>query len=230
LPGGSGLLYSIQDARSHPSVAASVEIWDPTVPVPQPQQMHLEFDVEYRRRLAQWKRNKNNPSLIGKLELDPLPGFPLPGALQVNTITVDEDYRGRGIAKALYGIVLTIMRRPLVAGYAQTPGGRQNWVSLASIPGVEIRGYVSLEDDLLNPNTDFKPARKPAEQRIDIIMGRLGGEYLGDSVNGNHYFAFDVQPNRTGRELEAYVKTNLSKVYNETYDMTTGLYAVWTGQ
>ena len=72
-------------------------------------------------------------------------GIPISGRpLQVQSITVDEDYRGQGLAKALYGIVLAIMKRPLVSGTSQTPGGRRNWLSLASIPGVEVKGLVRL--------------------------------------------------------------------------------------
>ena len=142
--------------------------------------------------------------------------FPLANAVGVDTITVDEDYRGQGIAKALYGIVLTIMKVPLVAGNAQTPGGRRNWVSLASIPGVEIKGYVGLETyDLHSRN-------------IDTVMGQLGGEHLGQTKTGERFFTFDVQPSTTGKELEAYVKTHLSKVYGST-DYNSGLYAIWSG-
>ena len=210
LPGGSGFLYSIQDADGEPLI----QLWDPAGP----------------------EAERGVPQLIGKLSLEKPWGFPIPGALKVNTITVDEDYRGRGLAKALYGIVLTIMRRPLVAGDAQTPGGRQNWVSLSQIPGVEMKGYVSLDDDSLTNHPDPTDNWDKAENRliaarIDTIMGKLGGQYIGASPrSGNHYFAFDVKPTASGRELEAYVKQNLARVYNEGYNMITGLYAVWTGQ
>lgn len=159
------------------------------------------------------------PANIAKLTLESFPSFPLPGALQVDTINVDEDYRGLGLAKALYGIVLTVLKRPLVSGHAQTPGGRANWVSLSQIPGVEIKGYVILADEDI-------------DQRIDTIMGRLGGQYLGKSRQhtSNHFFAFDVEPATSGKELRAHVKQNLARVYDEGFDFTTGLYAVWTGQ
>lgn len=207
LPGGSGFLYSIQDADYEPLI----QLWDPRGP-------------EARRGM---------PQLIGKLSLEKPWGFPIPGALKVNTITVDEDYRGRGLAKALYGIVLTIMRRPLVAGDAQTPGGRQNWVSLASIPGVEMKGYISIDDTDLDTSPEIDDPRHADQvaKNIDTIMGRLGGQYIGASTrSGNHYFAFDVAPTTSGRELQAYVKQNLARVYDEGYNMVSGLYAVWTGQ
>ena len=210
LPGGSGFLYSIQNPNEDPLI----QLWDPRGP-------------EARRGV---------PQLIGKLSLDKPWGFPIPGALEVGTITVDEDYRGRGLAKALYGIVLTIMRRTLVAGSSQTPGGRQNWVSLANIPGVEMKGYISISDDSLTNHPDPRNNWDKAENRIvtariDTIMGKLGGQYIGENTrNGNHYFAFDVKPTTSGKELEAYVKQNLARVYNEDYHTISGLYAVWTGQ
>ena len=59
-------------------------------------------------------------------------------------------------------------------------------------------------------------------------MGQLGGDYIGQSPAGRRIFAFDVQPNTTGKELEAYVKTNMSKIYGGT-EFHAGLYATWSG-
>jgi hypothetical protein len=61
-------------------------------------------------------------------------------------------------------------------------------------------------------------------------MGKLGGEHIGQNKSGRHYFAFDVKPNTTKQELQAYVDTNLSKVYSGEYSSGGGLYAIWTGQ
>ena len=206
LPGGSGFVYTITPS----GYITEITIWDPKGP-------------DYiNRHGAQLPLGQ----LIGKLEISSARLFPLPGAVQVEVITVDEDYRGQGIAKALYGIVLTIMKLPLVAGDAQTPGGRINWVSLASIPGVEVKGYVGLEKYELVPNMPSQAKR--AEQNIDTIMGELGGNYIGQSLAGRHIFAMDVQPNTTGKELEAYVKTNMSKIYGDT-KFRAGLYATWSG-
>jgi hypothetical protein len=60
-------------------------------------------------------------------------------------------------------------------------------------------------------------------------MGELGGQYIGASKWGSHYFAFDVKPNTSKQELEAHVNTNLSKIYGGYYS-SGGLYAVWTGR
>ena len=208
LPGGSGLLYTIE-TPSHPRI----KLWDTT------------------------GRN-SSPKVIASLSLEKPYGFPLKGALQVDTITVDEDYRGYGLAKALYGIVLTIMKRPLIAGWGQTPGGRRNWVSLSQIPGVEVKGYVKIKSEDLTTVNQSPSHIKKAEKKIDIIMSKLGGEHMGTVYAGtprypivDEYFAFDVRPNATGSELKAAITQSLAKVYyGETVDVQTGLYAIWTGQ
>jgi hypothetical protein len=212
LPGGSGLLYNTRNANLANPV---VSIWDPT-PTTAKQQEKAQ------------QTGRQQPQIIAMLVLDSLGQglFPIPNALQVNNITVHEDYRDRGIAKALYGIVLTIMKRPLVAGNIQTPGGRRNWLSLSQIPGVDVSGYVVIEDYDLDPNND----EEEAESMINTLMGRLGAQYIGADHRGTQrFFAFPVQPGRTGKELEAMIKTKLSRVYNENYNVETGLYAVWTG-
>jgi GNAT superfamily N-acetyltransferase len=242
LPGGSGLLYSVANDGSG---EYDIKIWDPRVkefdPGPPPQRYSWMTGAEYKRYVERWQERTENRKrefarspghLVGKLAVEEPYKFPLRGALQVNTITVDEDYRGRGIAKALYGIVLTIMKRPLVAGSSQTPGGRQNWASLSQIPGVEMKGYIGLDDDALDTNPAISNPRgvQKSEQNIDTIMGQLGGQYIG-SKNYEHYFAFDVQPTTTGRELQAYVDTKLSKLYTNNYRRGgAGLYATWAGK
>ena len=243
LPGGSGLLYSItKDGGDF-----IIKIWDPAnkgefqpTPIgPRPSyytrrewQSRIEYfqQRDVRRKAA---FNQAPGKLIGKLTVDSVGvyrSFPLLGAVQVGTITVDEDYRGMGLAKSLYGIVLTIMKRPLLAGTSQTPGGRRNWLSLSQIPGVQMKGYFSIDDDELDtdPRINDPRSSKRADQNIDTIMGKLGGEYIGQGYNGQ-YFAFDVKPNTSKQELEAYVNTNLNKVYGGGYG-SGGLYAVWTGQ
>jgi len=65
-------------------------------------------------------------------------------------------------------------------------------------------------------------------RNIDTVMGQLGGEYLGSSKDGERFFTFDVQPTTTGQELEAYVKTYMSKIYGSGR-FNSGLYATWSG-
>ena len=230
LPGGSGLLYHVGGSGYSPMVT----IWDPkgTAETGPPARSSYEMNSEYRARVKKWQdqqaRGSKQPQLIGKLTLEAVDGFPLKGAVQVGTITVDEDYRGRSIAKSLYGIVLTIMQRPLLAGSSQTPGGRRNWLSISQIPGVEVQGWLRIDDARLDPDLI-----DDAEKNIDTLMGRIGAQHLGQSrrgfYGGNQFFSFDVRPDRTGKELESVVKTQLNRLYNESYRVTTGLLATWTG-
>lgn len=198
LPGDSGLLYSIENMHDEPII----KIWDKNSP---------------NRRDSQ-RTGKSIPKIIGKLQLVHPWKFPLSGALQVDRITVDEDYRSVGIAKSLYGIVLTIMKRPLLAGSNQTPGGRRNWVSLSKIPGVQMKGYISVMED---------------HEKIGKIIGKLGGEHIGN-VGIRHFFAFDVQPNTSGTELVAVVKNKITQIYRDSdplkYGFQSGLFALWTGK
>lgn len=242
LPGGSGLLYSTSEGRYG---GIDIKLWDPNgkdfiaqkanAQEPKPVRGRRESVYDYERRVWEWQRAQrdlNTPGqLIGKLSVSNANNFPLKGAVQVDTITVDEDYRGVGLAKALYGIVLTILKRPLVAGSSQTPGGRRNWLSLASIPGVEMKGYFSMDETALDSTVSRYNGVTPAQanKNIDIIMGQLGGQHMGKGRHGDEYFAFDVQPDTSKQELKAYVDTKLSKVYGG-YNSDTGLYAIWTGQ
>jgi GNAT superfamily N-acetyltransferase len=221
LPGENAFVYSTEANDMEDGII--IKLWDSANATPKPVQMPKEDAYEFAWRLKDWGRNQSEDgpgTLIGKLVLENVRYFPLKGALQVDTITVDEDYRGQGVAKSMYGVALSILRRPLLAGRSQTPGGRRNWLSLASIPGVEIKGYVMINKARFdNPNSS---------EDIDIIMGQLGGQYIGPSKPpGIHYFAFDVV---TGSgELAPAVKTKLSKIYDDD-GSRTGLYAIWTGE
>ena len=145
----------------------------------------------------------------------------------VDYVTTDQNYRGQGISKALYYVVLKVMKITLEAGYRQTTGGRRNWVSLVNMPGVEVKGMIVLDDMLLPPDTKDKAQRLRgyeqdiAQENMDLIMS-MGAEYLGER-RGEHFFSFDVVPS-TG-ELAPYVKNKLSTIY----DGNASLYARWVG-
>jgi GNAT superfamily N-acetyltransferase len=84
--------------------------------------------------------------IVGELDLSYTQG-PMK-TWSVENIAVDPQHRGRGIAKALYGIALSILRLPVEAGQIQTRGGQQMWLMLNSIPGVEVVG--SAQDKTAN--------------------------------------------------------------------------------
>jgi hypothetical protein len=137
----------------------------------------------------------------------------LKDAYQVDTISVLEDARKRGVGKSLYGIALTVLKLTLVAGTGQTPAGRKAWLGLASTPGAEVKGLVMIQDSKHMPDADK-------------VM-ELGGQYLG-TYNGalgkEHFFAFDVVEGKN--ELAPAIKNELSDIYKKFW---TTMYAKWRG-
>jgi hypothetical protein len=129
----------------------------------------------------------------------------------------------------LYTLKLT-----LLAGSEQTQGGRRNWSSLSQIPGVEVKGIVTVDDYDLGPETQAQAnkvnagVKNKANKIIDTVM-QLGGDYLGDDEHGDYCFGFDVVPG-TG-ELAPAVKTAMNKIYTNSYNSYQGndLFARWVG-
>ena len=177
--------------------------------------------------------------LIGYLMLDVPYAFPKQARdLQVNTITVSEDYRGRGIARALYGIVLSKMKNSLISGSSQTPGGRKNWVGMSKIPGVSMWGYCSI----LNPENSDQWNKMTAARKHEYSKSLTGirkkldstdAEYIG-SVDSLDYFIFSVESNAAETEMT----NSILKIY-QPFDSTrkqsslihqTGLVCFWSGK
>lgn len=158
--------------------------------------------------------------VIGKLSIEEIQ-FPLKRAGRSNYITVHKNYTRYGIAKSLYGIWLSILKRPLVSGTMQTSGGRRNWLSLNNIPGVHVKGYIKILDAIFD------------SEYIDDYQDRImatGAQYIGQDRSDHHYFSFDVRPNGDLGELEA-VYNKAMTLYNGGDDyITVGLYAIWTGR
>ena len=109
LPGGSGLKYVVD----RNSKMLSIYILDPSGFL-------------------------NRGDLVGQITLGSFPQFPIKNAWQVESAVVDPTYRGAGIGKSMYGVILSILKLTLIAGGDQTEGGRRSWLSLANIPGVEV--------------------------------------------------------------------------------------------
>lgn len=154
-------------------------------------------------------RGITKPQIVAVLQLEPVNY--LPNTMQVGFITVDEDYRGRGLAKALYGIVFTKMRKNLLSGDTQTPGGKRNWMSLASMPGVQVRGLVQIDNDIfdLDKNRVSINYEKHIDQTINQIM-ELGGQFFHKNRDFS-FWLFDVVPGKG--QLQPYVQNALSKLY-----------------
>jgi len=161
------------------------------------------------------------PQIVAVLQLEPVNY--LPNTVQVGFITVDEDYRGRGLAKALYGIVFTKMRKNLLSGDTQTPGGKRNWISLVNMPGVQVKGLVQISNDIFdfNKNQVSSNYQKYIDQTIDQIM-ELGGQFFHKNKDFS-FWLFDVVPGKG--QLQPYVQNSLSKLYG--YDARNLLLATW---
>jgi ribosomal protein S18 acetylase RimI-like enzyme len=76
--------------------------------------------------------------IVGELDLADTKG-PMK-SWSVENIAVDPAHRGRGIAKALYGIALSMLKLTVEAGQIQTGHGQRMWLMLNSIPGVKVLG------------------------------------------------------------------------------------------
>lgn len=71
---------------------------------------------------------------------------------RVSSVTVNPEYRNRGLGKALYGIALSILKLTLEAGDTQTQHGQRMWLMLNSIPGVEVFGYNMVPSSRYEPH------------------------------------------------------------------------------
>lgn len=185
LPGGSGLTYVVNRDGPH----TTITILDP-------------------KRLGGLQSY-----YVGTLIVKHYYGFPK-GYVQVFSIAVHPNYRGMGIARALYGLVLLPepqgMGLTLISDQAQTPGGIQNWVSLSKIPGVEVTGLVRIAkiDDAALAN--FPRVEKQVDQVLDDLFGKVGGVYLSETEK---FYFFQIPVELVGSKLENKVKDSMIKIY-----------------
>jgi GNAT superfamily N-acetyltransferase len=85
-------------------------------------------------------------------ELDLFETQDVTNAWRVSTVAVNPEYRNRGLGKALYGIALSILKLTIEAGDTQTRHGQRMWLTLNSIPGVEVVGYNMVPTDQYKPH------------------------------------------------------------------------------
>lgn len=142
---------------------------------------------------------------------------------QVSTIMVHPKYRGKGIAKALYGIAL--LPKPdglgltLVSDERQTPGGVRNWVSLSQIPGVEVTGIVALPK-FDQKKFDASPITQQSYATImNDLIGNIGGVYYGEN---NYKYFYQIPVKLIGSKLENVIEKSLIKIYPK--DFVDGIY------
>jgi GNAT superfamily N-acetyltransferase len=216
LPGGSGFEYVVQAKAQFEKVILLI---DPSVTPPKALRDRSDFDHDYQY----WEWKKSQPlHIIGMLILEQQYVFPIENTWQVEAITIDKKYRGRGLGNALYGIALSQLHLNLVSGDSQTPDGRQNWARLASIPGCEVMGIAKIEDEDLD------------EDQIDTLM-MLGGHYLGGKKYSRftkHFFGFPISI--SGAQIVNAMSKSSVEVnhpapnYQKTIE--TLLLAQWTGR
>jgi hypothetical protein len=243
LPGGSEYLYYFDYKPT--SIYFTVGIVDPKGKSDPPNLGRFSTYQEYRRAVQKYKTEGGiGKKVIAKLSVSSYKAVPAKRPYRVGSITVDEDYCGQGLAMALYGIIINVLKISLIAGDSQTPGGRKNWLNLASIPGCEVVGYLTIKDEWIKtqkePNKirNFDDKRvsagnKKAETLIDRIM-MLGGEYMGQSTKygGSRYHTFTYPVTVSGAELKNAINGSDVKLYSSGYvddDFETGLIARWVG-
>lgn len=189
-----------------------------------PNSIKKDFPFLYRiskRRYDNYLIQKKKGLQVGKIDLV-ITNFPVKNSYMVTTITVNENYRGIGLAKAMYSTILN-SGVTIISGSQQTPGGQRNWLNLNTIPGVEVKGYVVIDRSVTDYKTHYN--KQMVSKFYDDIMA-LGGQFIGKNKSFE-YWAFDVVAGES--KLEAYIKNRLSKLYstkNENYmDYKTGLFA-----
>jgi hypothetical protein len=99
-------------------------------------------------------------------------------------------------------------------------------MSLASIPGVEVRGLVRIPNqifDMERTATVSPQYKRYADRTMDQIM-ELGGQFYSKDYNSS-YWLFDVVPGKTS--LQPAVQNALSQLYG--YESDNLLLATWTG-
>ena len=225
LPGPSGLIYGVTGDRGWKSIL----IIDPQGTVT-PQRPNY---YNYRAPAPAPVKKEVGPQIVGSLSISRESKFFLPNSYHVGTITVDENYRGIGIAKALYGIALTSLKLNLVAGDSQTPGGRRNWASLSKIPGCEVVGVLKLGSYHLAEPRGRGNTTDQYEHEVGAMVDRLmtiGCDYQG-KFGGYDYFIFPIKLSKN--ELKTAIKGKVNLYHNNADDpggyWETSLLARWLG-
>ena len=150
-------------------------------------------EVEYSVRMGYSHcyigiRLKKNHIVISMMCLELASLFEDSKYARVSWITVREEYRGLGLARAMYFIAMHHLGT-IMSGHSQTPGGKRNWEMLARSPGVKIQGVVNLS------NSDIKSGRL-ADKIVSLLK-----KYQGTLLHaGKHsqYWSFPVKPGKIG--------------------------------
>lgn len=164
--------------------------------------------------------------------------LPVENAMEVATVTVDEDYAGKGVAQMMYALLLQKEKLTLVSGEAQTPAGRALWAKLASNANIDITGWVAIDVE----HNFVQPDSKVVHKLQDDLFGKLGAQHLGTvdrRASTYEFFQFPVEKTANSKKLKALItkaigdkkaKTpDVGKIYGGDVEFTTGLMAKWIG-
>jgi hypothetical protein len=147
-------------------------------------------------------------------------------AYEVSIIVTHEQYRGLGLAKALYDLFFRYIGKVLIAGDMQTPGGRRNWISMFNSDNLVVSGLVGVPDRLFQHAQSHDLEDKFLQRHLNDLM-QLGPEYLGSrgvSAERIHWFRVPVQHNKD--RIDFLMRSSLIPLYAQREaELVTTLYA-----
>lgn len=156
---------------------------------------------------------------VGELKLETANTIP-DKTWQASLINVHPNYRGQGIAKALYGLALLPkpegMGLTLVSDSLQTPGGARNWASLSQISGVEVTGLVAVQKVDLEKLAQSPETQARYEKIMTDLLGEVGGFYYSENM---YYYFYQIPVEVVGSKLENTIKKSLIKIYPKDFIM-----------
>jgi GNAT superfamily N-acetyltransferase len=192
------------------------------------------YSKEYNDRTDKYEAEVG-PAIIAQLGLDHKLNIPGINGYQIGAVAVRKEYRGQGFGTALYLLAMQQLKLWLMAGDSQTPGGRRNWITLNTIPGVEVDGLLMVpKEELDNP---YRWGSDPdAVRRFDRIVNSLM-EIGFNHIGNNHDYDFFLFPIKQGKgELMTAVKKAKFRIYHgwngssNNWDIDVSLVARWTGK
>ena len=214
IPGKTDLSYKV--VKTSVQSGPTVYVYAPKISKDRPIKKNWENNKDFEKRIQYWEQNKTG-RVVGALETMAQNTFPIKGAVQVSTITVDPKFQGQGLAQFMYDVVVNELKLPLVAGSSQTPESQRAWLTLSKNPNINVTGYVVVGEEDINENP----------QLIDKIM-ELGGQKLGRYKTKWGYYYYFIFPLKFGRKrLNPVVLNKLSQIYGDD-SFVTGMYAVGT--
>jgi pyrimidine deaminase RibD-like protein/GNAT superfamily N-acetyltransferase len=132
---------------------------------------------------------------------------------EVDKIQVLPKYKGQGLGMSLYGIALSILKKPLVAGTAQTPDSQRAWLRLSQIPGVQVMGLLQMRRGL-EPFYQWKVDELEAKPWIRV---------------GNHQLY--LFPVTAGKKRMKVAQPKVHKIYGrDTDELYTTMIAFYNQQ